>query len=164
MRLDERFIEIQMTKDYNYLVLLSYIPFKASEKDLTRTSLVEITLIQVDKRLHTKLRMLDIYKENMAITYNEGQKSKDYAFYDICDASRFLDSNKKYPVISLISTKLPCFLTLFISNHKLVVCTARKNFKLENGVFAVDFQKRRGLNYLMYLNDGRVLMINPMKK
>jgi hypothetical protein len=114
-------------------------------------------LVALDKDSFSKMKTQDIYKENINIKANEGENSLhnslrniDYPSYDLIDCNRHLDRSKKYPLITLCSSISHGFITLFISEEKLYLCTQKKLFEGEFNNRILSMQKRVGLNYLLY--------------
>ncbi len=156
-----------ITPQQKYIVVSSYIQYVNEDHSIIeKRSLIELILCEVSNVGGLEsIVVVDIYKQNLSISLKDSDIRKNlegihYPFFDFIDTSSYLDREKRYPVISFCSSVAHAFMTMFVSDSQLYLCTQKKTFDadVENQIVAV--QKRNGWNYLLFFEFDMIVMIN----
>ena len=138
------YTSLAITDNQEYLIVTSY-QLQLKEK-ISKNS---IFLISVKG---SKLMRLNALEDPLDCFMNQVP-----AIYSFVNAEKYLDKEKKYPMVFLGSKNSNYFSTKFIDDGKLMTCTEPVFIETKNDPF-VCMQHRVGMTVLMFTRDGKVVM------
>jgi len=144
----EIFCRMELSASERIMIISGY---EETSQDNVSSTTALISTVSVNGQI---LNLLGSHKEMI-----RGPNGDKPVYFSNISAQRYLDREKRYPLVCLSSSNGSYYISLFLTKKKISVCTKNCHFDLQGDSFS-NMQHRKGLAFLIFCRSGRLIMIN----